>query len=238
MSTYKELCQDVARECGTFSGVVPTAVTGQNGRLLKVVNWTADAWVMIQNLHASWKWMRQEFPVANTVTISGTARYTPASWSITDLAEWINEDGLITIYKSATGVSDEGELDPISWAEYRYLYGRGTQTNNRPIHWSVSPDDNEFCLGPIPDAVYVINGEYRQAPQVLAANGDEPNMPSRFHKGITWQGVMILGEHDEAEQQAVVNAERKYDDFLFALERDQLPRFEIGADAIGSEPLA
>lgn len=233
MSTYKELSQDVARESGTFTGVVPAAVTSQTGRLLKLVNWTADAWVMIQNLHSAWRWMRQEFDLTKTITISGTARYTPAAWSITDLAEWINEDGLVTIYKSSTGVSDEGEINHISWADYRYLYGRGTQTNSRPIRWSVSPDDNEFCLGPKPDAVYVVNGEYRQTAQVLAANDDTPNMPSRFHKMVTWRAVMLLGEHDEAAPDVLVLAERKYLAFLDALERDQLSPIEIGA-----EPLA
>jgi len=233
MSTFLQLCQDVCRESGTFTGTQPSSVTSQAGRLLKVVNWTANAWVKIQNLHAAWNWMRREFTTTDTVTIAETARYTPSAWSITDLAEWIKDKGVMTIYLSSLGVSDEGELEYIPWADFRYLYTIGTQTSSRPVHWSVSPDDNEFCLGPTPDAVYVVNGEYRQTAQVLAVNGDTPNLPARFHQIIVWKGVLLLGEHDEADRLALATSERNYSEDLDGLRRDQLPRVGIGAEPVG-----
>ena len=231
MSTFLELCQDICRESGVFAGIQPPSVEGQTGRLLKVVTWGAAAWTMVQNLENGWRWMRSEFPVT-ALTVLGTARYTALSWSISDFAEWIVDGRTeVTIYKQSTGVSDEGKIDYIDFNDWRRMYDRGTQTNARPAHWSISPD-NEFCLGPVPDAVYVLNGLYRETPQVLAANDDTPNCPARFHDIILWRAVQMLGEHDEATVQAIVTANAKYNEFLFALRRDQLPRVTIGGNPL------
>ncbi len=232
MSTFLQLCQGVTRESGTFTGTTPTAVTSQSGRLLKVVNWTAEAWQIIQNLHNAWRFMRTEFTLSDTITIANTARYTPAAWNITDHAEWIFEQELISMYKTATGVSDEGNLIPILWHEFRRMYTKGTQTATRPVHWAISPA-NQFCLGPKPDAVYTVNGEYRKTSVIMDANTDEPDLPVRFHPIIIWKGVLLLAEHDEAPPDAMITANRKYAEYLGGLERDQLPQIRIG-----SEPLA
>ncbi len=61
----------------------------QTGRLLEIVEWTAQAWVMIQNLHTDWRWMQKTF--LGTAT-SGTGQYTPASFSINDLRDWLRDD--------------------------------------------------------------------------------------------------------------------------------------------------
>lgn len=230
MSTFLQLCQGVARESGTISGTLPTSVVSQSGRLLSIVKWTAEAWLRIQNMHASWLWMRKEFP-ATALTSSGTARYTGASWNITDLAEWIIEPRNVSIYLNATGVSDETELTFISWDQWRITYGRGTQTNNRPINYTISPA-GEFCLGPIPDAIYRLNGEYRKTPQILSANADIPECPTRFHDAIMWLAVSQLAEFDEATPVAIVSAAQKFNEFLFAMRRDQLPQVEIGSDPL------
>lgn len=228
MSTFLELSQKMGRESGTMSGTNITTVTGQIGRELKVVNYVAAAWTQIQNLHASWRWMRSEFP-ATALTSASTARYTAASWSITDFAEWINEWRLpVSLYLNATGVSDDQTIRFVDFEDWYTAYGRGSQTNNRPTSWSISPD-NEFCLGAIPDAVYRVKGFYRETPQVLAANGDIPNCPARFHDIIVWRAVQMLNEHDEAAVLSIGTANAKYREFLDALERDQLPRITIGA---------
>ncbi|KKK65505.1 hypothetical protein LCGC14_2973440, partial [marine sediment metagenome] len=107
MSTYLQLSQDVARESGTVSGTNPTAVASQTGRLLKIVEWVAQAWVEIQNLHADWRWMQKTF---SGDTASGNGQYTPASWTILDLRDWLRDDRVTgyqphTIFLTATGVS-------------------------------------------------------------------------------------------------------------------------------------
>lgn len=224
MATFLQLCQSVARDSGTVSGTQPTSVTGQTGRLAKIVQFTAEAWTSIQNRRNAWNWMRAEF---SGVTIANTAEYTAAAWDITDLAEWITDDGSITLHDQAAGVADEGEIEVIGWDRYRRLYGRGSQTAARPIACAVKPGNGAFLLGPAPDGLYVVRGEYRTAPQVLAANGDTPNLPLRFHDIIKWRALQLLAEFDEAPT-AMATAGMNFARLLGDLERDQLPMISIG----------
>ena len=201
MSTYLELSQALARESGTISGTNPTAVASQTGRLLKIVNWIDQANVAIQNLHADWRWMQKTF---SGDTSSGSGQYTPASWSITDLRDWLRDNRVTgyqphTIYLTTDGVAGEGALLEITWQQWRTTYGRGSQTNNFPSQYAISPA-GEFSLGPIPDDTYTINGEYRQAAVRLTADGDIPAMPAAFHEIIVWRALMMLAEFDEAAE--------------------------------------
>ena len=228
MSTFLELSQDLSRESGTVSGTNPAAVAGQTGRLLKITEWTAQAWVEIQNLRADWRWMQKTF---SGDTSSGVSQYTPAAWSITDLRDWLRDDRVSgyqphTIYLTATGVSDEGALREISWQQWRTRWGRGSQTNNYPSEYAISPD-GKFSLGPIPDAAYTVSGEYRQAAVVLAADADIPGCPAAFHAIIVWRALMMLAEFDEAVDQRTAAA-IKYDGLLQSLSRDQLPVVSLG----------
>lgn len=225
--TFLQLCQRVARESGTISGsALPASVVSQSGRLLKVVDWTAQAWVDIQNMSESWKFLRKELP-SGCVTVAGTARYTGASFSIDTLAKWVHAKDTFTVYLQSTGVADESRLDPISWADWRRLYGMGSQTQGKPRHYAIS-DDNELCLGPIPDAVYVVNGLYVRTPQVLEANDDEPLLPERFEMVIVWEAVELLAGHDEGAFQ-VGHAKSQKAKLMTALQRDQLPMPVAGA---------
>lgn len=225
--TFLKLCQDVARESGTISGTYPTAVTSQSGRLLDVVNWVNDAWRIIQNKRNAWAWMRKEF----TGTLSnGTAKYTAASFSITDHARWVTERDSMTLYQQSTGVSDEGEIENISWASWRQKYGRGSQTNNKPTQYAVSPA-SELCFGAIPDDTYVVNGEYYETPQALIENADEPNLPERFEDVIRWGALMLMAGYDE-DAVLLAKATANYGEIMRDLERDQLPQIGFGGGPI------
>ena len=229
MATFLGLAQKVGRESGTISGNLPATATGQVGRLAKIVAYTADAWVYVQNSQRAWRFMRKEF---SGNTTAGTARYTPASWTITDHLRWIHEYDAVTLYLTATGVSDEGTISPIDWATWRRLYDRGTQVNGRPIGYAISPA-NEFCLGAIPDAAYTVRGEYYRNAQRLAADGDTPICPEDFHDVIVWRAIQLLVEHDEAPALLLGAANAKYRDLHGAMMRDQL-----NTPAIGSSPIA
>lgn len=221
--TFLELCQMVARESGTISGTLPTSVESQTGRLLKIVEWVDTAWRHIQNKRSAWLWMRDDF---EDVTSSGTKRYTAASWNLTRWAEWITDDDTVTLYEQSEGVSDEGVITYLPWYEYKTLYDRGEQTNDRPLHFSISPA-GEFCLGPTPDGTYVVRGQYRKSPQTLSENAEIPEMPARFHELIAWYALVLLAEHDEGQFHVAI-AQRRYRDLMSELERDQLPRITIG----------
>lgn len=225
----------VARESGTISGTLPESVIDQNGRLLKVVYWVREAWRRLQNERTQWEWMLDDFDSSTCVTAIGSARYTSASWNINRLAEWGRiKDSLgnypISIYESAEGPSDETFLTYMDWRDFRRRYLRGSQQNQRPLVYSISPA-NEICFGPIPDKIYRVRGEYRKSPQTLAANTDTPEMPERFHEIIAWSALMLLAGHDEAEFH-VAHAASNYGDIFNDLIRDQLPSIQIGAGPI------
>lgn len=224
---YLDLCKSLAKESGTMSGqAIPAAVTGRTGREFKIVTWIKDAYVSIQNRHPNWKWLRGEFTGSLT---AGTARYTAASLNVERYKKWITEADSLTIYKTSLGVSDEGAIPRISWQLWRLRYGRGTQNQNRPIEYAVSPT-GELCFGPVPDAGYTVKGELQKSAQVLAANDDTPEMPEDFHMLIVWEALLTLDEHDEAN---IAKAQRRRQDLEIALELDQLP--EVTDD---SGPLA
>jgi hypothetical protein len=228
MATFLELCQDVARESGTVSGSQPSSVAGQTGRLAKVVNWTAQAWTLIQNRRNGWRWMRKEF---TGDTIASTARYTAASFNITDLARWHVDNAAtgelpVSIYRQSTGAADEGSIVYVSWPVWRARYGRGAQVTNRPVEYTISPS-GELCLGPVPDDAYVINGEYWKTPQVLSANADVPECPERFHDIIVYRALMLLAGHDEAST-TYAEAMANYTQMLADLERDQFEQVSLG----------
>lgn len=221
MTTALVLCQNVASATGMFFGTVPAAFTGQTGDLLKVVNAVVNAYIDIQNARRGWRWLEAEFTAP---TIASTARYTSTSWSLTRWAEWAR-DGLrsrpYSLYLTATGVSDESTLTEIDWEAYVRTYVRGTQTSNRPTRYAISPA-GEFCLGPVPDAVYTVRGVYRKGPQTLAAGSDEPEMPSRFHRLIEMKAAMDLHQQEEGYAQAAT-VEKTYRAMLRQLVRDQIP---------------
>lgn len=223
MSTYLELCQKAARESGAIpSG--PTTVTGQTGRLQKVVGWVADAWIEIQNKHNAWQWLRAEF--SGSITAS-TARYTGVSFSLTRFSRWIvglDRDAL-TLYDTALGVADEGALSYIEWEDWRRRYGRGAQTENRPTDYAISPA-SELCFGPVPNGAYTVRGEYMKSPQTLSADGDTPECPAEFHDVIVWLACRRLQDHDEGMMMSAL-AMRNADEYLASLERNKLPRIRL-----------
>lgn len=223
MATFLQLCQDVARESGTISGTLPTTVVGQTGRLAKIVTWTSTAWKDIQNHRNAWLWMRKEF---SGVTIAETARYTPSAWDIDDLANWIVDADATSLYLQSSGVSDEGPIRYIPWPAWKARYGRGAQIPNRPTEYTVTPS-GEFALGSIPDAAYVVNGEYVMAPQILKNNADVPELPVRFHDIITYKALMLLAGHDEAPT-TYADAMSNFNRLMTDLERDQLPQWSMG----------
>jgi len=227
---FLQLCQMVARESGTISGLLPTAVVGQDGRLLKVVSWTQSAWTKIQNDRRSWRWMYGEFNDTTTVTSAGTARYTATSWNLNRLANWVVDAESMSIYDAAIGVSDENLIIPMSWDMYRRQFVRGAQTPGRPQYYAISPA-NEICFGPVPDREYSIRGEYYKNPQTLVEATDVPELPARFHEVIGWYGLLLLAEHDEGQYHTQV-AYRRYSELMGDIRRDQLPRIAIGADAL------
>ena len=188
MSTYLSGSVDLRRECG-MSGTGPAAVTGQTGDLERIVEWYAQAYTEIQNRHQDWLWLRSTFTVDTTASDDtyayGDVTDSRLSALITRFRRWwlYDVDGFPNVrsYLTSAGVSGEKYLLPLPWAAFRDLYKRGTQTNNAPVHITVDPQRN-LILGPKPNGIYTVTGEYQMSAQVLAADGDTPEMPSDYHQ--------------------------------------------------------
>jgi hypothetical protein len=237
MATRLQLAQKVASEAGTVpgTGTLPTATTGQTDPyLVKIIRWVDDAWIQIQNTNASWLWMQSEF-YGNLA--DGTQRYDYTDFNdltsaaaITRFADWIidrrpYQDSGVSLYETAVGVSDEGPLSFMKWDEFYKTKLRGTVNEGKPTLFTVAPDQ-KLVFSYTPDDTYTVRGRYRKDVQTLAADGDIPECPVRFHDVIVDVALMMLGTHDEAPAQLPLWQMRNSKNFC-ALERDQLPRMEF-----------
>ena len=204
MSTYLSGSVDLRRECG-MSGTGPAAVTGQTGDLERIVEWYAQAYTEIQNRHQDWLWLRSTFTVDTTASDDtyayGDVTDSRLSALITRFRRWwlYDVDGFPNVrsYLTSAGVSGEKYLLPLPWAAFRDLYKRGTQTNNAPVHITVDPQRN-LILGPKPNGIYTVTGEYQMSAQVLAADGDTPEMPSDYHQLIVYEAMKKYGGFNSA----------------------------------------
>lgn len=219
MATFLELCADLARESGAI-GSAPSAVTGQTGRQEKAVEWIADAWRRIQTSNPDWTFLRKE--LSGTLA-AGTKQYTASALGLSDWARWIVDvDGYQPFSIYTTGEQEnEANIRLITYERWRRSYNFGTHDAGKPIYYAIAPS-GDLCVGPNPDAAYVIRGEYQRTPQVLTTNTDEPIAPERFHQAIVHRARMLLAAHDEAWP-AYQAAERDFNAMMFDMQRDCLP---------------
>ena len=110
---FLQLCQRVALESGTLAGLPSfLTVAGASGRAAKIVAWTADAWVQIQNERPDWLFRTAEF---NHALVIGTNRYSgSADFALADFGRWLpdtNDRLTMTLYDPAIGVADETPIE-------------------------------------------------------------------------------------------------------------------------------
>lgn len=236
-TTYLALVQKLRQEA-EIAGSGPTTVTGQSGQLARLVTWVTDAYKEIQNRHPNWRWLRSTFTVN---TVAGTDAYAPVDCTdsrltatITRFAQWwvYDEHGYpnFKIYLSSGGVGGERWLTFLPWSDFRAVYRIGTQNNGAPAHFTIDPQ-NKITLGPKPDAVYVLSGEYQMGPQILAADSDIPEMPGQFHDLIVYRALARYGLNSVA-QEAIARSEVEGTRMLRALEANQLPQLGFAAPLV------
>ena len=226
MSTFLQLCTYLRQET-TDSGTGPLAVTSQTGELARIVNWIDRAYTELQQ-EKDWRWLRKSFTVSAT---SGDGAYaygdctdTATSAVISRFSSWYPRT--FKCYLTSAGVGAEYGLHWLPWDDFRRIYRYGTQTNGPPCHVSEDPTQ-AFVLGPIPDATYTVSGDYQKGPQLLTADGDIPEMPTRFHQLIVYEAMLKYGGH-RAAPEAMVRAATEGARLRSALGRDQLPQITTG----------
>ena len=237
MATFLKICQDVARECGVAGGAdpspKPTAVVGQSGELNRVVHWVADAYKEIQGAR-NWRWLRKKFSVN---TVDGTDTYAFGDCTdvddaalITRFKEWHLDDprNPPKIYLTTTGVGGQVLLTWAPWDNFEYLYKTGalqTQTA-QPIHITVNPKD-EIQLGITPNDDYTLIGDYHKSAQILAADGDIPEMPIAYHDLIKYTAMEYYALFESAPE-ILTRAEKGKIRLMNQLKRNQERLFRTG----------
>lgn len=219
--TFLQLCQRLRQEVGG-AGTGPSAVTGQTGEYKRIVDWIATSDEEVQQERDEWRFMVGTFAI-NTVADDGSYAASDCVTPITDLRNWKNES--FKIYLSATGVSDETPLYYMDYQAWYEMYNTGSQTSSRPQHFTIGTDMS-IKLGPAPNAVYRVSGEYQKSVDTLASNSDEPNYPDEYHMLPVYLGMMKYGRYTGAVE-VYADGERLYKKLLRRMERTQLPRIRL-----------
>jgi len=231
---YLQLCQAARREC-RITGTGPSAVAGQVGQLARIVAWVDDAWTSIQN-DQDWRWMRSTFTVSTTEDDDdyafGECTDVAAAALISRFGRWrLNDlEDPPKIYLSSTGVGGETFMSWIEWEHFKAIYRRSTQTSGHPVHISVDPADN-IVIGPQPDGVYVVTGDYYKAAQTLSDDSDTPEMPARFHNLIVYEVMEDYGLSEPAPE-VYARGRARGRRMRAALQADQLERLRLAGPLV------
>jgi hypothetical protein len=230
MATYLQLCSRLRQEVG-YADAGPTAVTGQTGAHARCVSWIADAYTELQN-RTLWNWLRRRFTfdtVASTEEYAYTAATdVEAAATISRFNEWLITDSRNPprCYLASAGAGTEYWLTYVPWDYFRTIYRIGNQNEGAPAHISIDPATRKIVLGPVPNDVYRISGEYRRGPQILAANSDTPEMPSEYHMAIVYLAMVDAGMYEVANE--IVNrGQQKARKLIRQLENAQTPRIRM-----------
>lgn len=227
---FLQLAQAVRSKCG-ISGTGPATVAAQPGEMGRVVDWTNEAWLDIQNRHATWHWMRGEFALQ---TVAGERAYLPTDIGLADLRNW--HEATLRCYRTADGQAGEIYMSPLAYGDFRnmYMFGAMNDQAQQPNLFAVRPRDRALLLGPKPDGVYTITGEYQQGARRMVDPLELPGggrFPVEYSMLIVWLAVQKYAAYEGAGalyQAAGIEASRLW----AGLARDQLDDIELG------EPLA
>lgn len=218
--TFLELVRKAVEKCG-ISGSVSSVATA-TGELSRMVNWVNESWHDIQLGNANWDWMRYEFSFN---TVASASDYTPADVGATSFSRW--HPDTFRIFKTATGVSDEQFFTESSYASLRNTYRFGVQAPARPTTFAIKPRGSDLMLGPLPDDVYTIYGEYQKKAAYLALDGDTPDMPDEYHMAIVHAARIKYAAYENAPE-VMSEAQRDYDRVMSNLSVTQLDDINTG----------
>ena len=175
--------------------------------MLRVVNWTKDAWRIIQS-KALWDWMWESVNITIPAGQSVAVATVPARRYVRTSAH--------------IGTS---ELTYRPWQEF--TRENRVITSTVPDLWTIRPD-GAFVCNATPAADTVISVERYKVPTELVDNTDVPALPPHLHMAIVWKALIEAADYDEAGA-TKANARLKYAELLGDAMRDSTPSMELGA---------
>ena len=210
MSTYLQLCQDMARDIG-IPGSGPSSVTSTSlsEEENAVVRHIKNADLDIQSRWFDWMFLWKE---ATMTSSSGTSTLTSPS----DIGNW-NVD--LVVWDK--GTDNNLQLEYMPWGEYFEMYKMGVSDDNDPEVFSVKPN-NVIDLYPTPISNTSVYAQYWLIPTELAADSDVSAIPARFHRIIIARAKVYYAENEDAPE-VLSGSLAEFEDLLDKLESDQLP---------------
>lgn len=219
--TLVALAARLRQECGV-SGTAPTTVVGVTGESLRLVNWVITADEDIQRKWNEWRFMRQPWTVQ---TVAGTPAYSATNCGIANFRDWVKES--FKIYLTTSGVAGEMALSYMDYQSWYEIYNTHLQPQSFPMDFTVL-NNLSFSLGPQPNAVYTVSGEYQRSVATMALDGDMPIYPSEYHLLAVYKAMMSYGRYSGAPEvrQDGLNL---YRELMAEMERTQLPEMLMGS---------
>jgi hypothetical protein len=201
--TYLELVQRLWEESGS-GGPRPSAVAGQQGEALRLVNWIARADRAIQNIHSDWDFL---WTTGTINTVIGTSLYAFP----TDCGS-VDEDTFLI-----------GGDEPLEVVDHLDVKGEVRDTNSGKPYRVIMQPNRQFRLESVPDAVYSITYDYFvKSVAMPVADGSVSIIPEEFHDAIVGKAIMYYATYENAEE-ALRNGAIMYEDNMDALESRYLP---------------
>ena len=196
MSTFLELAQET-RSLSGIGGTGPTDVTTATGIEGRIVSYVKNAWIDIQAHPKKWKWMwgRYLAPApggAPLQTILNTREYVLTDVKNVRVASFRS-------YLTATGTSDRQRMTWMPWRPFEASTGIVNENADRPIRVSRDPS-GVLHVYPKANDVYSIEFEYFKRAQILAINGDIPELPTDFHQLIVYEALKRFGKAEDAPE--------------------------------------
>lgn len=215
--TYLELCQGFVQELGVAGGGEnnPSAVTGQTGELLNVVNWIAAAELEINNQCLDWKYLWAEYSQA--LAIDDQEPTLPTG--VLAPRTWIKD----SFYLDRFGVNQR-KLVWLDWSDYRDI----DSFPNQPQSITMKPNGVLRLDAKMTQAL-TLTGEYYKAPTRMSANADVSPIPAEYHRIILCRAAVIYGGREDAPE-VVNHYEPEYIEILNNLEMTQRPQREQEGD--------
>ena len=215
-----------------------TTAQGLTGSLGRLVGWVQASWNEIQEAHDDWDWMR------SSNLLGSGASFAPASGQYTstlgtgagtvgvpvaNFGKWARDT--FRSYITSAGSPALGSEMFLDWLPYdswrdSYMLGAMRSVTTRPVSFAIGPDKS-INLGPPPNGLYTITGDFWMAPTQMSADTDQPTgLNSQYHMAIVYRAMQKYGSY-EAAPEVLDRGMTEYKRIMKPLEAVYLPEISF-----------